>query len=495
MASPFLSRLAPIAALLLAGCGNADEGTFAIAWIGTEESLFAPGNRLSAGAQHLRGATDWGLVTLDPQGDVTPALAERWIITDDGLSFIFRLREQAWPDGREMDSASVRRALEAAIAGLEGTALGLDLVPVKDVRAMAGRVIEIRLSAPVPDLLNLLAQPELALLPVQETEVAGGTGPMVLNRSGATAKLLFRPPTERGLPDMPDWQADVREISLIAVDAGKAMDLFDEGSVQLVLGGRIGQLPLVDTGPLSRGNIRIDPAIGLFGLRVRRERGLLADPLGREALAMALDRDGLLERYNVGGWVATTRIVSPGLPGDAGQVAERWEDNDLAQLRAAAAARVRSFAVGPAAGAAPLSLWLGTAPGDEFLLRDLAAQFATIGVRLVRAARLQDADLVLVDEVARYGDARWYLNQFNCSLRRGLCDEDADYLVEVAQETLDPRERAGLLAEAESELIAANVYIPIGAPLRWSLVRGSVTGYSPNAYGFHPLPPMAEIPR
>jgi len=492
MASPILTRLVPFAALLLAGCGNADEGTFEIAWIGTEESLFAPGNRLSAGAQHLRGATGWGLVTLDPQGDVTPALAERWIITSDGLSFIFRLREQTWPDGSEMDSASVRRALEAAIAELDGTALGLDLVPVKDVRAMAGRVIEIRLSAPMPDLLNLLAQPELVLISPD-----GGTGPMVAERDGATAHLRFRPPLERGLPDMPDWQADVREISLTAADASTAMELFDEGGVQLVLGGRIGQLPLVDTGPLSRGNIRIDPAIGLFGLRVRRERGLLADAQGREALAMALDREGLLERYNVGGWVSTTRIVAPGLPGDGGQVAERWENTDLAQLRAAAAARVRSSGASSdsAAGAATISLWLGTEPGDEFLLRDLAAQFATIGLLLVRAERLQDADLVLVDEVARYADARWFLNQFNCSLRRGLCSEDADYLVEVAQETLDPRERAGLLAEAETELIAANVYIPIGAPLRWSLVRGSVTGYSPNAYGFHPLPPMAEIPR
>jgi len=492
MAARFLARLVPFAALLLAGCGNADEGTIKIAWIGEEESLFASGNRLSSGAQHLRGATQWGLVTLDPQGEVVPALAERWIITDDGLSFIFRLREQTWPDGSEMDSASVKRSLEQMIAGLDGTAFGLDLVPVTDIRAMAGRVIEIRLSAPVPDLLNLLAQPELALLSPD-----GGTGPMLLERSGPTARLTFRPPLARGLPDMPGWEEDVREIELVAARAGRAMALFDEGAVQLVLGGRIGQLPLVDTGPLSRGTVRLDPAIGLFGLRVRRARGLLEDAEGREALAMALDREALVARYNVGGWVPTTRVVSPGLPGDGGQVAERWADLELTQLRAQAAARVQA-ARGPSGsgnGPLTLSLSIGTAAGDDLLLRDLAAQFATIGVRLVRAESLAQADLQLVDEVARYGDARWFLNQFNCSLRRGLCSEDTDYLMEVAQETLDPRERAGLLAEAESALMGANVFIPIGAPLRWSLVRGSVTGYEANAYAVHPLPPMAEIPR
>src|SRR5690606_41450711 len=43
------------------------------------------------------------------------------------------------------------------------SSLGLDLAPISEVRAMAGRVIEIRLSNPVPMLLQLLAQPELTL--------------------------------------------------------------------------------------------------------------------------------------------------------------------------------------------------------------------------------------------------------------------------------------------------------------------------------------------
>jgi len=485
-----LALCAPaLCALALSGCGFDDDGPFEIAVIEGADELYASGNRLSIGAKHLRAATEWGLVTLDADGEVVPALAERWIITDDGQSFIFRLSERNWPDGQPMDSASVRRSLERVIAGLRGTSLGLDLAPIKDVRAMAGRVVEIRLSAPVPDLLTLLAQPELAL-----RASPGGTGPMALSRDGALARLQFRPPLERGLPDMPGWESEVRELTLVPVHDAKAMTLFDEGEVQVVLGGRIGQIPLADTGPLSRGTVRIDPAVGLFGLRIRSGRGMLGDASLREALAMALDRPGLLERYNVGGWQATTRIVAPGLPGDSGLIGERWEGEGLDQLRAAAAARVRAWQA--RSGEAPVvRLSLGDAPGDTNLLTDLAAQFATIGVRLVRAERLADADLVLVDEVARYGDPRWFLNQFNCSLRRGLCNQGADRLVAAAQGTIDHTERARLLADAESALLAANIYVPIGAPLRWSLVRGSVTGFAPNAYAFHPLPPLAELPK
>ena len=68
-------------------------------------------------------------------------------------------------------------------------------------------------------------------------------------------------------------------------------------------------------------------------------------------------------------------------------------------------------------------------------------------------------------------------------------------LVEAALAETDPALRARALAQAEAELTLANVYIPIGAPLRWSLVRGSLEAFVANPYAFHPLPDMAEIPR
>jgi oligopeptide transport system substrate-binding protein len=129
------------------------------------------------------------------------------------------------------------------------------------------------------------------------------------------------------------------------------------------------------------------------------------------------------------------------------------------------------------------------------LFRELATQLATIGVRLERVSEGSAADLVLVDRVARYAEPRWFLNQFNCTLRSGLCDGDADFLVEQAMAEIDPVARAALIAEAEATLTLANVYIPFGSPLRFTLVRGDVDGFEGNAWAFHPLPPLAVIPR
>ncbi|HEY6817291.1 MAG TPA: ABC transporter substrate-binding protein, partial [Croceibacterium sp.] len=429
-------------------------------------------------------------------------LADRWIVTDDGRSFIFRLRDGSWPDGRELTAESARTALVEAIRALRGTSLGLDLAPIAEVRAMAGRVVEIRLSSPVPMLLQLLAQPELAL-----ARGDGASGDMLLVRPSAGcvqqplrtgcsgALLTMKPPAARGIPEEPDWEEYVRAIAVRAASAEQAIGQFDEGEVDLVLGGRIGALPLVDTGPLSRGTVRLDPALGLFGLHVRRPAGLLATAQGREALAMALDRPRLIAPFNIDGWVPTTRVVAPGLPGDPGFVGERWTDRTIEDLRAIAARRVADWRRANGGSEARLTVALGEGLGLDLLFREFAAQLATIGVRLERVREGASSDLVLVDRVARYAEPRWFLNQFNCSLRHGMCDSDADFLALQAMAEIDPVARATLVAEAEAALSLANVYIPFGSPLRFSLVRGDVEAFAANPWAFHPLPPLAVIPR
>lgn len=478
----------------LAGCGNSSEGAVPVAFMDHEANLFADGNRLSSGGQHVRAATRSGLVALNRDGDVVPALADRWNVTAEGSIFVFRLREGTWPDGSELSADSVRRALEIAIRDLRGTSLGIDLSPIEDIRAMAGRVVEIRLASPMPDLLQLLAQPELGL-----TRGEGETGPMALERGEVSAILALKPPVERGLPDDERWQEYVRDIDLRALPAAKAIEQFENGDLDVVLGGRLASLPMADTGPLSRGTVRVDPAIGLFGLQVLRARGILADEVTREALSMAIDRSELATVFNIGGWVPTTRIVAPGLAEDAGLIGERWRDADIENRRAVAMRRIAAWRVAQGSDSPPdgltLAIAISDAPGNNLLMNELARQLATVGVAVVRAESEDAADLMLIDRVARYAAPIWFLNQFNCVLGRGLCSEEADVIAAQLLDTSDPGARARLLADAEARLTTANIYIPFGSPIRWSLVRGNVDGYAGNRWGFHPLSELAVIPR
>lgn len=370
---------------------------------------------------------------------------------------------------------------------------------------MTGRVVEIRLKSPMPQFLQLLAQPEVGLM-----RGGSGAGPMIANVDGNSALLDVLPPERRGAPTGDDWMREFRQIRVVNLPAQDATDAFDAGDVDAVLNGHLLSLPLTDRGPLARGTVQLDIVFGLFGLQVNNAEGLLADLQRREALAMAIERATLLEPFGIGSWAPSTRIVPQALPdelagGGSGPpasgpdaVTERWAALDIEARRQQARARILTWSDPLDGRGRILTLALPDRVGSEIFFAALAEDFAEVGVELQRAQPGERADLQLVDRIARYGDPRWFLNQFNCRLRRGgtdgLCAPEADALVAQTLGIANKVEQARLLLEAEEALLAANIYIPIGAPVRWSLIRGGFEGFSDNPWGLHPLFPIAQRP-
>ena len=474
---------------LLASCGPAaDQGPVRVAIFGDQQSLFRPGVRLSSAAQHMRAATHEGLVAMDPSGQVVPAIAERWIVTDDGLSYIFRLRDSNWPNGDPITAAQVRLLLLDTIRRLDGTSLGLDLAKVTDVRAMTGRVVELRLSGPMPDFLRLLAQPELGFV-----RDGSGAGPMVMTRESESiiAELSALPPQQRGLPAREDWEETSRPLTYQALLGQSAVDAFSSDEIDVLMGGTLANFPMAQLGPLSRGNVQVDPALGLFGLIFRSEEGVLSDPARREALAMALDRPDLIQPFGLGGWQATSWIVPQELFAPVQYPAVRWSGQTIESRREVAGQRIAAWKAATGEDAV-LRVGLPPGPGSDLLFEQISEAWSTIGVTAVQAEMGGGADLELRDRLARYSSPRWYLNQLNCSLELGLCSPEADALVAESLSQRDPLAKHALLAEAHAELVAAEVFIPLGVPVRWSLVRGSVNGYQANQWGLHPLFALSE---
>lgn len=478
------------ALLLLAACGSGKDAALNVVAIGSAASPFEKGVRLPPSARLVRGATSEGLVAFDEQGQVVPALADRWIVTDDGLSYIFRLRDGTWADGSPLTAQTLRTALRETMAGLRGTPLALDLAGIGEIRVMTGRVIEIRLAAPMPNLLQLLAQPELGIAPKGR-----GTGPMRLQRQGDVALLTPIAPEARGLPAIEGWAGQVRPLRLRALPAKQAVDLFNSGEADVLLGGRIEDFPLARSVGLIRGTIQLDPVMGLFGLAVVDGQDFLAAPENREAIAQAIDRDALIAPFGLGGWTSTTRIVGSGVADDPGSIGERWAGLGLDERRAQASARVAGWRRAHGGAAISLRLALPGGMGGKILFDRLQADLKAIGIAALRVGPEEDADLRLFEAVARYPRVGWYMNQLSCAGQRGLCSEEADRTLAQAQRAIDPAVRAELLADAEAELTKANVFIPFGPPIRWSLVRGDVHGFATNRWNVHPLMPMALRPK
>lgn len=467
-----------LALVVLAACGSDVDARFDVLLVGDPAALTSNARPLPAAAGLIREATGSGLVALDAEGRITPDLASRWIVTDDGLSYIFRFEPAEGGNGDALTAEKVRKALRAAIARLRGTGLGLDLEVIDGIYARTNEVVEIRLKTAMPEFMQLLAAPELSL-DLGDT----ATNSLKLTEDGP---LLTLTRTGRGEARA---TLDVR-----VAPAKEAVERFQAGQAELLLGGNIDALPHVEMGGILRGTIRLDPVNGLFGLAVSPsgDDGFLSRSFGREALAMAIDRDALIAPFKIGGWVPRTRLVPVGV-GETAALPGRWDNLDIDRRQALAAQRVAGW-VASKGPIAPIAIALPAGTGGDILFRRLSADFGRIGLALKRVGPEERAQLRLVDEVAPYDRPEWYLHRFDCRVINGACSREADALVaEAVAEPVTSR-RNQLLAEAARLVSDESGFIPFGPPIRFSLVRGGVSGYEANRWGFHPLSQLMADP-
>jgi len=473
-------------ALFLASCGSRNDQNAVVTIIDENQTLFEIGRRtLSPGARNIRMAIAQGLVRFDQQGQITPGLAERWVVTNDGLSYVFRIRNQNWADGTETSAEDIARGLSERLAIERDGKLAADIAAIRDIRAMTQFVVEVRLNNPFPNLLQILAQPEMGI------RVDGRvSGPLKLENPSSPAELSILPIT----PDQQERlnQLDAAPILVRSDQPAKGVELFRTGRADMVLGGRFENLPLVNVAAIPRSRLQLDPTPGLFGLVITNDQGFLSEAANREALAMAINRQTLLPALQLQDWGATTRVIPDSVLDYTPVVTNRWEGMSIADRRARARLRVvdwqnRNRLV------RTLRVEMPKGPGAEYLMAKIRADWRLIGIDVQMVSSGSYADLQLIDEVARYNGAEWYLSQLSCE-RQNFCDEVSEFLLQDARATFDTNLRSDRLAAVETELTRFNNYIPLGQPLRWSLVSGNLDGFTPNMTGLHPLLPLLESP-
>ena len=113
-----------LAALSVAACQKGNEGETQVVVIGEPPKIVDPAaGALTESEAVLLSNVAQGLVRFDASGQIVPGLAERWNVSDDGLSYIFRLETANWPNGRKITAEQVARILRRQIAGRSGNRL------------------------------------------------------------------------------------------------------------------------------------------------------------------------------------------------------------------------------------------------------------------------------------------------------------------------------------------------------------------------------------
>ena len=160
---------------LVAACGCSDESertanTLQRAIPTDPETLDQHKARTIQAADILRDLGE-GLVGYSADGELVPAAATGWDVSDDGLTYTFHLRDDAkWSNGDPVVAAHFVAGVERLVNPETAAFYAEFLSDVSDIEAIDELTLALTLSQPTPYMLSLLTHP--ATFPIHTPSVA-----------------------------------------------------------------------------------------------------------------------------------------------------------------------------------------------------------------------------------------------------------------------------------------------------------------------------------
>lgn len=447
-----------------------------------------------------------GLVSLNAQADLIPGLAERWTVSDDGLTWTFWLRENArWSDGSAVTAddlvAGWQRLLDPDTASPQAAWLDRvrSAVAVRNgrlspgrlgIEAVSSRQLQVHLERPTAWLPELLTQP--ATFPWPGDKGQRFSGPFVLADQVPGAHIHLTANSE--------WHA-ADQVRLESV----RWHVIEAPTVELNR-YRANGLHITETIPPGRldwlrdrfgSELRISPYLGSFFLTFNVARAPFRDDVGlRRALSLVIDRALLAERVLGSGELPARRLIPPGMPDWPGT----FETQDIAIEARRSQARELYRAAGYSdRNPLTVELRVNTSLTHRRTSAAVAAMWREhLGVRTrqvseewkVFVANRRHGRLTQVVRggwIADWRDAANFLQLFisDSPLNYSFwSDLHFDALMDRAD--LDTgMARQALLHEAEQRLLDAQVIIPLYYYVSRHLVKPNVRGFEDNLMDVH----------
>lgn len=264
-----------------------------------------------------------GLVAIGPNYDVLPDLAESWAILEDGLTYRFTLRDDAyWSDGVPVTANDFAYTFRQMCEDDVPTASYLE--EVREASAVDERTLEIRLHEPRNYFLYLLGQPPFFAWP-QHVRAERGTnwhehdslvsnGPFeLLERNGrlilTASKRWYGP------------RGNVRRVELDVVSSPDEIgEQWAEGHYDVV---SIAPTAVEVDAPDTFVAASAGAATGF--LAFRSDRPPFDDARLRRALAHGIDRERVAEEAGGEQSASTGGILPPTMPGHSHRVAPGFD--------------------------------------------------------------------------------------------------------------------------------------------------------------------------
>lgn len=286
------------------------------------------------------------LTDADPiNGEIHPWLAESWEVSPDATEYIFYLRDDVtFSDGSSFNAEVVKANLDALVerADLAGQRSSSYVVGLAATEVIDEFTVSVRFAAPTASFLVNSSSPALGIVSLATTQLTAeercqggvvGTGPFVLDSytSGEGAVLLKREDYDWASP-LASHQGpaylDSVHLQVIAVPSVR-MGALTSGQVSLALGVAPQDVPVLEAADASIVT-RVQPGIPASAMVNASADRIVADPVVRQALQVAIDRPALTAAIFGEVFQPATSVFSSSMYGRVDLSVRLAQDLDLA---------------------------------------------------------------------------------------------------------------------------------------------------------------------
>lgn len=451
--------------------------------------------------------------------DIQPALAERWEVSDDGLTYTFHLRQGVkfhttdyFKPTRDFNADdvlwSIRRQLDPNHPWHDKTSVGYPYFEsmafkdlLKSVEKTDAHTVVFTLNRPEAPFLRDMAMAFTSIYSAEYGDQllkAGrtgelnskpiGTGPFIFQRYNKDAQVRFKPNPEyfRGKPP-----ADAL-IFAIATDSNVRLQKLRANECQVALYPKPDDVPSIKTDPKLK--VAEMEALVTGYIALNTEHKYLRDVRVRKAIDMAFDRQTHVDQlFGKGNALVGVNPYPPTMIGFNSDNKNPPRDLDKARalLKEAGVPEGTVLTLFTRNGGGP------TNPNPRLSAEMLQADLAKIGIKLdirvmewaemLRRAKNGEADMVSTGWAGDNGDPDNFLSPLlSCDAAKSgenyarWCNPKFQQLITRAREVIDNDERASLYFKALAVYDEDQPWISMAHPKMFTAMRENVEGYHIN---------------
>jgi len=469
-----------------------------------------------------------GLLQVDADGNEIAGAAESWTVSDDGLTLTFKLRADGkWSDGMPVTAddfvLGFRRTFDPKTASAYAN-FGYVIVNARDVvsgtmpvealgvRAIDPLTFEVKLDEPSQTLLWLFAGypcffPAPAHVLAKEGDAWVQPGKMVSN---GPYKLVTWVPQDRITLAKNENYFDAADVKIDTVYYYPTDD--DAAAVKRFRAGELGinlRFPPSMFTALKRElptETRADPAAWIGYMVFNHADPRFTDVRVRKALSLSIDRETIVKRVLNNGELPAWGIVPPNARNFISSGTGDFSSMPMPARQAEARRLLTEAGYGPDN---PLTFTFMHRIGEANKRAALAIadMWKAVGVNVsleanevkIHYAKLREKQFEVADGgFSAPPDAEYFIYLLRSDSTEvnfgGWANAEYDRLSSEGNRTRDLTRRGELYAEAEKIALEDVAMIPVYIPVNRALVQTWLTGYKPNAVGYHPTRWMEVTP-